>query len=307
VVTEPSLRWSDLEPEEQAFLKEAGEPIGGHPACPPPELLRVFHGRVLSETLASRIEEHVERCQVCQLLSRDFSEVDAPLRPEEEARIRARVFKPVSRCARWLGQRVFWQLLPALAAVALIVAMVWVNTARQNRARRIASSPFSQPPSLLVSPVFALEKPPAILNVPLLMRGVSRGRQAPAAALFFALKPYQSGNYAEAMERLEPLMRKYPQNAEIPFYLGASALLEGNNAAAVENLNRAVALARGLLARESQWYLAVADVRAGQTAKDGSILQRLCESAGAYQKRACAGFANLSSRRFFPRLLPLSR
>ncbi len=289
---ETDLRWSDLEPEEETLLKELGVPIGGRPVCPPLDLLQAFHSGALSGALRRHIGGHVEHCRVCQILSRDFAAMDVPLTKEEDARIRARVFKAHSGRQQLRRWQFLWLLIPAVAAAVLAVIAIWMHVGRQNHARQLASS--APPPQSLAagSPVFTLEKPPVALSVPLLMRG----RQAYAAALSSALEPYEAGDYSSAVKRLDPLARKYPQRAEALFYLGVSELFEANYGGAAESLKRASAVARGSLASECRWYLALAELHAGQPANAAATLEILCEAAGVYQKRACAGLKELSSK-----------
>ncbi len=294
MVSEPNSRWSDLEAEEESLLKDLGVPFGGRPACPPPDLLRALHGGVLPGRVGRRVEGHVAGCRFCQILTGDLAAVDAPLSPEENARIRARVFKPLSQGEHWRKRLLSWRLIPAIAAAAAISAVVWLHVARRPKSPEIVSSATTATSLADGSPVFALEKPPVALPVPLIMRGASAGRQAYFADLSRALKPYQSGGYAEAVRRLAPLARKYPRRPAIPFYLGVSFLFTGNNTAAAENLKRAEGLARGPLVDECQWYLALADVRLGQLAPATATLHRGCGSPGAYQGPSCAGLKELS-------------
>ena len=295
MASKPNQLWNDLDPNERAFVKKLGVPMETMPSCPPPDLLRALQeAEALPQQMRRRIEAHIQNCPVCQILARDLDGLDAPLSPEEDNRIHARVFDAVPGRARLPKWRLFWPLIPAGGVAVLLFAWLLTHFGRTNYRRKAASSPLAGPTMAVKEGVFALEKPAAALGVPLLMRGASSGRQRYLADLSLALAPYQSGDYAKAIRRLQLLTKKYPQSARVPFYLGVSRLLKGDNAAAAPSLKRAVALAHGPFSEECRWYLALANVRSGQAAEAATILESLCRSSGAYAARSCAGLKALS-------------
>lgn len=61
----------------------------------------------------------------------------------------------------------------------------------------------------------------------------------PAAAVDDAKSLYESGDYSAAVEKLRPLAKRSPRDANINYYLGASLYRLGEEAEAIEYLNKA--------------------------------------------------------------------
>ena len=291
-------RNSDFSPEERAFVDavELGSPTGPA-ACPLPAELKALEAGVLSDSARVSIEEHVRHCGICQTMLKDLPEIGQvnPTR-DEESRIRARVFaeaepKLVRPRTNWS-----WRLAPAFALASVVVIGVNLlylgRPSRQEPPANTNIRASAKPPA---PDVFQLDRPAAEMPPILIWRG-AKPDQGLEAGLRGALDLYRSGNDAVARSRLEGLAAKYPRSAESYFYLGICQLFLGQDAGAITSLLRARQLATGSLAGEASWYLSVALVRQGDRSRAEEILQELCRSSGSYQKRACAGFEELSRR-----------
>ena len=104
---------------------------------------------------------------------------------------------------------------------------------------------------------------------------------------------YQSGDYAQAAERLRGLTAKHPRLAEAWFYLGVCRLFLKADADAAGDLERARSLAEAPLADYAGWYLALADERAGKVREARALLGELCRSGGTMAAKACTGLQKL--------------
>ncbi|MBI1791645.1 MAG: tetratricopeptide repeat protein, partial [Acidobacteria bacterium] len=129
-----------------------------------------------------------------------------------------------------------------------------------------------------------LEKPAAPAAEGLIWRGEPASEEAMLDA---ALAPYRSGDYPDAIRRLERFVGQHPRSAEGHFYLGVSLLFAGRNPEAAAALERAKALAGKTLAREAAWYLALAWQRQGLIGPALAELRRLCDEPGEHQSAAC--------------------
>jgi len=183
----------------------------------------------------------------------------------------------------------------ACVAIVMIVSVLLVRDHQPATAPIAQSNPaaIAQQPS-----VFKLEKAPIILpaSAALVWRGQEDTSARRANDLKKALLPYQSGNYEEAVKRLDGLRKKYASMAEAPFYQGVSQLfLNQNNNAAVA-LSDAVRLGKPPLLAQARWYLALADYRTGKVDQARGLLQPQCQGGGKDSPRACAGAKELAGR-----------
>jgi tetratricopeptide (TPR) repeat protein len=287
-------RHDDFSPEERAFL-DAVKLSGakGQSRCPPPSELRAFQSGVLPDSARAGIEEHVRDCGVCRTMLEDLPEVArANATREEESRIRARVFAEAG--PKSVRPRLSWsmRLVPVFAALLMAIGVSWFYLEQRSHQKPTTSASIGAAVKPTIPDVFQLDRPAAEMPPVLIWRGAAPDQGL--EAMKGALDLYQSGNYAEARSRFEALAASHPQSAEPVFYLGVCQLLLRQNAAAITSLEKARQLASPPLAGEASWYLSVALVREGDRSQAGEILNKLCQSPGAYQKRACTGFEELS-------------
>jgi hypothetical protein len=181
----------------------------------------------------------------------------------------------------------------ALAATALIAvaAAVALRSGVRERAEIDEPNPPAAPAAPRAEPrawarnVEVLEvRLPAALA--LTVRGTDPDQDAFLEEFGDAIAPYREGRYVEAVNRLAALAARRPEQPEVAFYLGLSHLLAGDPAAAVLPL---IAARRSeVVAHEARWYQAVALERAARIAEANTVLNELCDMAGAFKDRACA-------------------
>ncbi len=278
----------DAGPDEGSWLAR----WDGASTCPLPELLLPAIEGTLSDPGCSAVRAHLATCPVCGELADAMT--DARIAPtlDEAARIRARVFVPVTRRARRI-------VSVAAATVVLAVGAVWIAWSSGTATAHRPSGSSSNVPVGTTARVYvlALNKPATELPPESLPpRGAPRSDYA--RALESALAPYEQGDYANATGALDEVVRIYPGRPHASFYSGIAKLLDGRAAAAVPDLQRAHAEAEpgSSLSSEAGWYLAVALERSGQRAPAAQVLKDLCSGTGLRKAQACEGVRALSRR-----------
>jgi hypothetical protein len=141
--------------------------------------------------------------------------------------------------------------------------------------------------------VLAFDKPEVRLSAAAL---VWRGDSATAGAAYLAdlkegLDAYRASDYARADAALAALRPRYPTVVEPPFYQGASRLLAGDAAGAIEPLTEAARVADDAFASEVTLLLAAAEQRTGRIEAARARLRRGCTPADPRTSRVCASLA----------------
>lgn len=324
--------WTDLEPDEERFLKEFGPKLAAlrarHAQCPSLESILAAQSAALPDDLAAQLTQHIASCAWCRTLGNDVREFEFPAAtPETERRIRARVFAAAKPVAPRPWQLPWRWLVPLGAAASLVLTVLLVRDVSQlspppetttvtpagelgapASAKASAGSPKleerrrqdSGPVVPKAPSVFRLEKPP--VRLPLSAAMVWRGEGDTDRARFAeefkaAMAPYRADEYAPAAARLARLAREFPSSPEVSFYLGVCQLFLGRDQEAIASLERAQPRATADLAREVSWYLALAHQRAGQADRAEALLSGLCQGSNPYSAQACAGIQELKASR----------
>jgi hypothetical protein len=141
--------------------------------------------------------------------------------------------------------------------------------------------------------VLPFDKPEVRLSAAAL---VWRGESTGAGAAYLAdLKPgldaYRASDYGRADAALAALRPRYPTVVEPPFYQGASRLLAGDAAGAIEPLTEAARVADDAFASDVTLLLAAAEQRTGRTEAARARLRRGCTPADPRTARVCASLA----------------
>ena len=110
------------------------------------------------------------------------------------------------------------------------------------------------------------------------------------------IRAYRSGDYATAERELAALQPRYPNSVEVPFYLGVSRLFLGDAENARSALEEARRVSDESFAPAVDWYLAVADERAGRRSDAHDALERVCGAAGEYREKACEAATRFGTR-----------
>src|SRR5262249_50705354 len=137
----------------------------------------------------------------------------------------------------------------ALAAVILIAVALVMTQRRavtQQPGSGVAGNTTSTEAPSLVSPAkirsaFVLSK--AAIKVPatavLTLRSGSEDSRTFMNDFAAALEPYRRDDFAETARRLGALVPKYPQSAEVHYYLGVARMFINQNSSALESLETA--------------------------------------------------------------------
>lgn len=276
-----------------ARLRQHGEALRAERSgCPHPELLFARQSEALDADVRGRLDAHVSACAACRRLAEDFDGLGLA---EADAALEERVLTRVAGRSRRGRTALLWLAAGLLAASGLGVSW-WYS--RGSAQPSIASrTPAVQPLAPPAAPVVALWTiAPAPVRVPLSSLGASRsggGSNSEGALLVAALAPYQRGDYVNAVARLSPIVRDFPDSGEAHFYLGVSHLMAGHAEEAVASLDRAVPHLPIARQAEAEWYRATAEQRAGLTDRAQAHLRALCDRPGEYQAQACAAEAAL--------------
>lgn len=136
-----------------------------------------------------------------------------------------------------------------------------------------------------VRPLGAVRQPPIYLGVPI------RGTSTPADSLFdAAMQAYAEGDYATSAAGLDRALANGADSTPALFFLGASRLLTGQQAAAEDAFRRVVALGDTPYLPEAHYYLAKAFLQQGE--RDAAL--RELRSAATGDSAVAASAAALS-------------
>ncbi len=278
-----------MPPDEATLRQRYGELMAEAPGDHPLEDEWVrFASSELDATERIRFADHVSACAACAKMFHAVAEV----------RSGAREIDPQAPALAAASDRPTWWYVAAAAAVLVAAAgsLMW-PTSRRQAAEPVANVATPPPvaPSAPITPDLpqprdwaALPPAPAVslpIALTLPVRGSSSSDAAFMQAFGAAIAPFRESRFAEAATALAPVTQKFPQMAEGWFYLGVSSLFANRPADAVEPLRRA--RTSTVVGDEARWLEAVALERAGRTSDANDALQKLCNTPGPNQKRAC--------------------
>ena len=285
-----------LEPvqDELAALRER------HANDPSLDLLRAAHADALPPDLQAPVSEHLAQSAWSRALVEGATDVDHALDGPASDRLYARITKSATPRPRWFSAtRVVSRALAAAAAI-VIIAAIWMS-----RRGTAPAAPTSQPAAPQTSvaraepPPFELpvQKPDVRLSAAALTWRGPSGASSYVDDLAPALDAFRASDYSRAAQMLEPLKRQYPKAIEPPFYRGISLLFLNDPNAAVDELQTAARLTDDTFSMDVDWYLAVAELRAGRLAAARVYLDPLCRTANAHTADACDALKKLDSAR----------
>ena len=86
-----------------------------------------------------------------------------------------------------------------------------------------------------------------------------------------AMVSYKEGHYAQARAKWSPLLQKEPMNDTLRYYIASAWLAEGDAIAAIPLLEGMVDDPSSALRAKARWFLLLAYVRAGESAKAKAV------------------------------------
>jgi putative zinc finger protein/tetratricopeptide repeat protein len=237
---------------------------------------------VIAVAEAERDPPHLQHCRRCR----------------EEVELLRSVNADLERAAGAAWRRPLPVGLAAAAGVILTLLVARQFVSRPSPSR--AASPqivAAKQPAASAPPKIRVEKAPVTLLAAdiLVLRGKPSARQQFLGELASALEPYRRDDFADAATRLRGLAGRFPQAPEPPYYLGVSLLMLNRPADAIAPLQEAARIVSP--PDDVRYYLAVAQVNAGDIASGVALLRQLCDRKTESSRRACASLQEATGGR----------
>jgi tetratricopeptide (TPR) repeat protein len=258
----------------------------------------------LDDDARESFEEHYFECGRCFGLLQTFRGLQ-----DELARTREAALLEAPRSS-WVWR---WAWAPAMAVLFIAVSIgLWqrplqeVSTPPPGEASPTASVP--QPGAPEPAPVPPAAPPqPALADLarvepPAYTPGRLRGTADEATRRFQeAMERYQREDYVAAVTGLSTAADLDPEAPHVLFFLGISHLVTGERDAAIEALDKTVALGESPYLEEAHFYLAKAHLQAGNVDEARRELDRTIRLRGEHGKAARAILDQLDSISRSPR------
>jgi thioredoxin-like negative regulator of GroEL len=247
-------------------LRDALAGRGAPTPCPGEEAMVAFHGGRLSEPENEAIREHLARCATCVALSADARRFVESM---EEAGPHA---MSLAQSRRWLA---------AAAAIAIAaLAGIWLArtapTSPVPPAQARVSVPARSWRELAVTPA---EYRPAAEDELLY-----RSDETAQSAFATAMTAYARGDYTAAQGRLAAFLESHPGDTRASFYRGVSLLMLDNPEEALPLLS--AASQSPARPAEARWYLALAQLKAGDVTAALRDLVAVAAAPGTHRAEA---------------------
>ncbi len=102
---------------------------------------------------------------------------------------------------------------------------------------------------------------------------------------------YESGDYSNAYKSFESALKNDPDNLELSFYLGISALETNQAGSAVQSFESIVENTNARFHEPAQWYLALAYLKMEDVDAAKEVFKTIAEGSGSYSTRAIEVYA----------------
>lgn len=259
--------------------------------CLKDEELLDFYSGALEEAAESVVREHLVTCAQCRERARyTRTFVNVMCQPPSARPVRFGGFS-------WILTRPAPLLMAAAATVmiALGVALLLrpphhpgippAQEARSSTPPPIRSeTPATNPWKDLV--IAKAEYSPPVAGPDEMFYRDGRGGPKTQSTLPLAMEPYERNDFAEAERRLAEFVARNPQAPEAHFYRGVSMLLLNRLSESVAPFQAAIQTGKGAVVEEARWYLALALLKDGQSAKALEQLESLSGTVGARRAEA---------------------
>ena len=276
---------NDFDAEEREFSSRVQLP-----SCPDLALLYSAREGVLPDDKAEKVHGHLSQCEVCARLFEDLESIDFGTPTAiEAAHIRQRIQNQAPRAFEtkssggWIRRR-WWVPTFALAACAAVGVFVLRPTQHVPVPAPAPQVAEARPLPDLPLTKLAIHVDPTSL---LATRGAGDASRPTGSELAKAFQRYQNDDYPAAEQQLKGLAQKYPQDGTVRLYLGVTELFLNHDAQAADDLTMATAHNQGARLADSQWYLAIAELRLKNPDSADPLMHDLCQGKTGYSQRAC--------------------
>jgi hypothetical protein len=180
-----------------------------------------------------------------------------------------------------------------LAAASVVIVAGATYLLRDRRAPAEPAPPLPERTVTVATPTpaqqffLSLDKPDLKVSPAALTYRSSAAESPFLADLKAAFDAFRAGDYAAADREFSALGPRYPKSVEVFFYQGIARLFLADAPGAIASLTSAAKVADSAFAWDVEWYLAVAEERAGDLAAARVRLTRLCQRADTRAARAC--------------------
>lgn len=289
----------DRDDEERALLEGLDDQLHAlrarHVDDPSLGVLAAASAEALPPPLQARVQAHLASSPWSRTLLEGSTLSDDVLDGVGEARILARVRRDVQSSPVQPRRWGLMTMVGGALAASLIAAALWPRQTSELPSvapARPVTSAHPSPPTPAGAPApLPLDKPDVRLQLAALT-----WRGAPDANPYLqdlspAVTAYRADDYRTAAAAFDTVAGRYPGGFEAWFYGGIAHLFLGAHERAVKALAAAAPLADPDMADETQWYLAVAEQRAGRQDAAAARLRDLCAAGGDWGARACVATA----------------
>lgn len=116
----------------------------------------------------------------------------------------------------------------------------------------------------------------------------SLSNQAPENEKNIIKAKYNSGNYKETLQLLNPLVKKYPNDWELIFFKGVCQINtpNGNTESAIQSFEKIIEHDDNSYIEDAQWFLAAAYLQKNDVAKAKETLNKILTYPSEYNERA---------------------
>jgi hypothetical protein len=205
--------------------------------------------------------DHLIECEYCYNQVYSIEPFMIAFRNHRSAALRGEAFRDSSSLERLASAprpARTWRLVPALAALSLIIGVSFYAAYKSKQGQEAERAKIAE----LDSRWNEIEIPKAPYTPPsesVILRKKNK-------AFYHAMAAYQENDFNSAIEQLETISELEPHGmADVRFYLGVSLLLAGRNRDAIMPLKQSVESAVGPLRESSHYYLALAYLKNNQS------------------------------------------
>jgi Uncharacterized protein conserved in bacteria len=112
------------------------------------------------------------------------------------------------------------------------------------------------------------------------------GEPSDVSELIKAIQLYDKGDYPEAIQKFESIIKSDASNTAARFFIGASYVELKNYTKAIDNFNYVITRNDTAFVEHAEWYLSLCYLKTNQTAKANALLHKIANGATFYKVMA---------------------